>query len=118
MTPISPVSSPQSPVRKVRPSLATLIQKENCEAYRGLVSKYFPAEQVDNALLTMKLESGCNKDAVSPTDDHGLFQINKGLKTFGKQIYDPEFNVKLAYEGFYAKRGWRPWYAVRGILWY
>lgn len=88
-----------------------------CDSYRGLVTKYFPANQVDNALLTMRLESGCNPRAVSLTNDHGLFQINNGLANHGTVIYDPEFNTKLAYEHYFSTRGWTPWYAVRGILW-
>lgn len=60
----------------------------------------------------MSKESGCNPNAVGRTNDHGLFQINKGLAIHGKKIYDPEFNVRLAYEGYYKKRGWNPWYAV------
>lgn len=85
------------------------------ERWRPIVAKYpWPVEQ---AMLTMKRESGGNPYSVSRTDDHGLFQIHRGLATYGTRIYDPEFNIKLAYENYYAKRGWRPWYAVRGILW-
>jgi len=87
------------------------------EQWRPLVAKYFPANQVDNALLTMSRESGGNPRAVSRTNDHGLFQINGGLQTYGEKIYDPEFNVSLAYNHYFKNRGWTPWCAVRGILW-
>lgn len=93
----------------------------NCESYRGLVSKYFPAGQVNNALLTMSKESGCRPTAVSPTNDHGLMQINCTYhcsKVGGdvNALYDPETNVRLASQ-IYAGRGWNAWYAVQGILW-
>lgn len=92
----------------------------NCESYRGLVAAYFPANQVNNALLTMSKESGCNTYAVSPTHDHGLMQINEVhlAKVNGNvnALYDPETNIRLASQIF-AGRGWNAWYAVRGILW-
>ena len=102
----------QQPVR-----VASATYTGGVENWRPLVAKYFPSNQVDNALLTMSLESGGNPRAVSKTDDHGLFQINHGLANYGEKIYDPEFNVSLAYNGFFKTRGWKPWYAVRGILW-
>lgn len=86
----------------------------NVEQWRPIIAKYpWPVEE---AMLTMSRESGGNPNAVSATDDHGLFQIHNGLSNYGPAIYDPETNVRIAY-GMYASRGWRPWYAVRGILW-
>lgn len=92
-----------------------------CEQYRSLLSKYFPADQINNAMLTMQKESGCRSNAVSPTDDHGLMQINCRYhcsKVGGNvnALYDPETNIKLASQ-IYAGRGWTAWYAVQGILW-
>lgn len=100
---------------------STTAPSGNCEAYRGLVAKYFPSSQVNNALLTMKRESGCRPNAVSATNDHGLMQINYrwhagkvgGVKS---RLYDPETNIRIA-AGIYQGRGWSAWYAVRGILW-
>ena len=95
-------------------------QAGNCESYRGLVAKYFPADQVNNALLTMSKESSCNPRAVSPTRDHGLMQINEvHLAKVGGNVnalYDPETNIRVA-SSIFAGRGWNAWYAVRGILW-
>lgn len=86
----------------------------NVEQWRSIVAKYpWP---VDQAMLTMSRESGGNPRAISKTDDHGLFQIHHGLANYGQAIYDPETNVRIAYN-MYKARGWRPWYAVRGILW-
>lgn len=80
----------------------------DCEKYRPLIAKYdWP---VDAAMIVMKNESGCNPNAVGPTDDHGLFQINK------EKIYDPAKNIARAYEkyvgGRVGSRNWSAWYAV------
>lgn len=94
--------------------VATQVVSYNIEQWRPIVAKYpWPVEE---AMLTMTRESGGNPRAVSATDDHGLFQIHNGLTNYGPAIYDPETNVQIAYK-MYAARGWRPWYAVRGILW-
>jgi len=87
----------------------------NAERWRSLVAKYpWPVEQ---AMLVMSRESGGNPRAISATDDHGLFQIHGGYATYGEKIYNPEFNVWLAYNNYYKTRGWTPWYSVQGILW-
>jgi hypothetical protein len=92
----------------------------NCESYRGIVARYFPSHQINNALLTMSKESGCRPNAVSPTNDHGLMQINivHSQKVGGNiaALYNPETNIRIASQIF-AGRGWTAWYAVRGILW-
>ncbi|MEK7447837.1 MAG: transglycosylase SLT domain-containing protein [Patescibacteria group bacterium] len=95
--------------------VATAGVKPNAEQWRSIVAKYpWP---VDQAMLTMSRESGGNPRAISATDDHGLFQIHGGYAKYGEKIYDPEFNISLAYNNYYKTRGWTPWYAVRGILW-
>ncbi|MDO8507428.1 MAG: transglycosylase SLT domain-containing protein [bacterium] len=95
--------------------VATSGVKPNAEQWRSIVAKYpWP---VDQAMLTMSRESGGNPRAISATDDHGLFQIHGGYAKYGEKIYDPEFNISLAYNNYYKGRGWTPWYAVRGILW-
>lgn len=95
--------------------VATQAVSYNVEQWRPIVAKYpWP---VDQAMLVLARESGGNPRAVSKTDDHGLFQIHGGLATYGEKIYDPEFNVALAYNNYYKTRGWRPWYSVQGILW-
>ncbi len=82
--------------------------KGDCEQYRPMVEKYpWPVEA---AMLTMKMESGCNPDAVSDTDDHGLFQLN------GRRVYDPERNIRIAYglyeDGRIGSENFSAWYAV------
>ena len=87
----------------------------SAEQWRPIIAKYpWPVEQ---AMLTMSRESGGNPKAVSATDDHGLFQIHGGYAKYGERIYDPEFNISLAYNHYYKTRGWRPWYAVKNLLW-
>ena len=84
-----------APAASVRPAGA------GCEAYRPLLAQY--AWNVSVAMDVMRRESGCNPNAVSPTNDHGLFQIH------AEPIYDPAANVARAWQK-YAARGWRPWY--------
>lgn len=91
-----------------------------CEQYRPLVSQY--GWNVDQAMVVMSRESGCRTTAVSPTNDHGLFQVNATYhlaKVGGNlnALYDPATNIRIAY-GIYAARGnWSAWYAVKGIYW-
>lgn len=56
----------------------------------------------------MLAESGGNPDAESRTDDQGLFQIHDGYSTYGDRVFDPSFNIQVAY-GYYSRRGWEPW---------
>lgn len=82
----------------------------NCESYRPLVQKYF-GSATPAAMIVMSHESGCDPNAVSPTNDHGLFQLN------GMKIYDPEQNIAVAVGKYLSpRRGSRPnfsaWYAV------
>lgn len=62
-------------------------------------------------------ESGMNPNAVSSTNDHGLFQINAvhagdfqavtGV-SFSSGVYDPELNTIYA-RHLHAQQGWGPW---------
>lgn len=90
------------------------------EQWRELVAAYdWP---VDTALAVMKAESGGNPSASSPTNDHGLMQINwrwqkDRVSNMGgnlDSLYDPAFNVKVAY-AIYSEQGFCPWYAARKI---
>lgn len=85
------------------------------ENWRPLVAKYFPPAEVDNALKVLNCESRGDPNAKSGTDDHGLFQIHAGLATYGQKIYDPEFNVKLAYNHYFKNRFWQPWVCARKL---
>ena len=84
------------------------VSLSGCEQYRGIVSQY--PWDADTALFVMKKESGCNPNAVSPTNDHGLFQIH------GEKIYDPAQNTARAYQKYEGGRvganNFSAWYAV------
>lgn len=91
-------------------ALAAVSINGNCEQYRPLVEKYF-GSATDAAMITMAHESGCDPNQISPTNDHGLFQLN------GIPIYDPEANIAYAYNHKFvtARRGannFSAWYAV------
>lgn len=89
------------------PPATTAKAQGGCEAYAGLVSSY--GWDTSIAMAIMKAESGCNATAVSPTNDHGLFQINQGFALYGQVIYDPAKNVEIAYNQKYLRGGWSHW---------
>lgn len=123
--PVKPVSVASPTVKKVSPKKDTKKKivgvSGNCESWRPLVSKYFPKNQVDNALFVMSKESGCKQTSLSPknhdgTRDRGLFQVNNvhADKVSGNLdlLFDPETNIRIA-SGIYLARGnWSAWYAV------
>jgi hypothetical protein len=69
-----------------------------------------------------RCESGLRPTAVSPTDDHGLFQINAVHKANfttvtgqpWSEIYNPMMNTRYA-KWLYDRQGWAPW-ACRSVL--
>ena len=91
-------------VQRIRPSIFS-----GCEAYRPLVSQY--SWPIDTVLQIMYAESGCNPDAISSTNDHGLMQLH------GIRIYDPAQNIAYAYNEKYLKGGFRHWsVCTKGIV--
>lgn len=72
-----------------------------CEQYKPLVAKY--SWDINVAMAVMYAESGCNPNAVSSTNDHGLFQLH------GIPIYNPAENVAYAYNNKYLAGGWSHW---------
>ena len=78
------------------------------DCYRGM-KQVFPEYLWATASDIISRESSGVATAVSPTNDHGCFQINKGLAIYGTKIYDPVFNAKVAYNQKYLKGGWRHW---------
>lgn len=118
-----PVELPVPPPVPVTPDKSTETRaavKSDVEQWRPLVSRFdWPVEE---ALAIMNCESGGNPNAKSPTNDHGLMQINKGLQNYGEQIYDPVFNVEIAYKFYYRGKGqggkdrlWQPWSCARKL---
>lgn len=98
------------PVVSRAPVAPTGNASADCEQYRGLIAKYFPASQINNAITTMRAESGCRSWVISPTNDYGLFQIN------GEDVRDPEANIARAWQKYVGGRvgsnNWSAWYAV------
>ena len=72
------------------------------------------------AIRIAECESGMNPGAVSPTNDHGLFQINivhRGqfeavTGAPWSSVYDPELNTVYA-RYLYGQQGWGPWTCAR-----
>lgn len=92
------------------------------EQWRSLVAKYFPADQVDNALAIMQRESGGNPSAhnpgtaIVPEDSWGLFQINLNAHPqMATGVTDGETNIQYAWQLFQGQ-GWAPWYTNAKLL--
>lgn len=56
-----------------------LTSGDGCMGYRDLVERAFGAREANTACRVMWCESRGNPNAVSPTNDHGLLQINAGV---------------------------------------
>jgi hypothetical protein len=71
-------------------------------------------ENCQEAIAVAKAESGLRCNAMSPTNDHGLFQINAihFPKFKGKDPYDCDANIEVAYE-IYKRQGFYPWTVYR-----
>jgi hypothetical protein len=94
----------------------------------ALVRKYFPADQVGNAMAVARCESGHANRVSKPNGngsrDFGVFQINDGgtiqaaLRRLGVRFsdisdarakaLDPAMNVRMA-RTIWESRGWQPW---------
>ena len=99
-TPAQPTALPPAP--QIVTSAANL-----CASYVPMFAQY--GWNTDVAMAICSAESRGNPNAVSPTDDYGLMQINHGLEIYGSAIYDPAFNIKIAYTIKYLGNGWLPW---------
>lgn len=76
------------------------------EDWKADIARYICTKDWDckTAVAVAMAESGLNPDAKSPTNDHGVMQLN------GKKIYNAQQNIDEAYE-MYKRRGWQPWAA-------
>jgi len=79
------------------------------------MKRHFPESQWKNASAIITAESGGNPASVSKTNDHGCFQINKGLQAYGPKIYEADFNAYIAYTAKYARHGWKPWTTAKKL---
>jgi soluble lytic murein transglycosylase-like protein len=106
------------PVVSTTPTL-TRAPAASTEPWRSLVAKYWPANQVDNALAVMRQESGGNptqhnNNPATGDDSWGLYQINRyGSLAKGRPLPDwlatPENNIAYAAD-MYRAQGWEPWH--------
>lgn len=85
------------------------------EQWRGLVSAYFPPEDVERVLCLMQIESGGDPTARNPSSSAtGLMQVMYSLwgPPFGltsrAQLEDPDTNLRIA--AYIRKvQGWTAW---------
>lgn len=79
-------------------------------------TRFAPLGEAENAKRIVTCESQWNPRAVSRTDDHGLFQINRRWNATawkrGESIYDPVWNT-LSAARFLDERGWDDWTCAR-----
>lgn len=92
------------------------------ERWRPLVSSYFPAARVDEALTVIRCESYGDPNAYNPySGAGGLFQflpstwatVSPRAGFEGAGVFDPEANIGTAawLTGYYASKGSDPWSA-------
>lgn len=92
------------------------------ERWRPLVSSYFPAARVDEALTVIRCESYGDPNAYNPySGAGGLFQflpstwatVSPRAGFEGASVFDPEANIGTAawLTGYYASKGSDPWSA-------
>ena len=100
---------PVDPVEEVPVTTVVVIGRTELER---MVVEAFP-EDPHTAMRIVTCESNWNPNAVSRTDDHGLFQINRihlqpGGVGYGMDPYDPKQNIQIA-RALYEQSGWYPW---------
>jgi len=93
-------------------------QKQTDDEWEELIAKYFPADQVVNAIKVMRCESGVPDRVSKPnrngTRDYGLMQINSihAWRVGGdlNALLDPDTNIRVASEIYQdARNSWQPW---------
>lgn len=111
---IKEAAKPQ-PQPTPQPKIAVVSPVGSCEQYRPIVEKYSWSTAAAMLIMDVESEGGlipngnCDPNAISPTNDHGLFQIHNGLALYGQQIYEPAFNTSIAYNVKYLHGGFSHW---------
>jgi hypothetical protein len=122
------VALPKQNETKSTPHLTPQIAKshqitDGVLAWQNLIAKYFPQEEVVNALKIASKENGAGDPGRTHrnrngTVDYGLFQINSvhAAKVGGnlEKLKDPETNVKVAFQ-IWQEQGWRPWTTAKKL---
>lgn len=87
-----------------------------------LALKYWPPDDAITALAVAGAESGyrirARNYARNHTNDYGVYQINEIHKPDLDRIYDPEYNVKMAFQVYTQRKrrdgiGWTAWVAFK-----
>lgn len=113
--PTTEAPAPTTTVAPTTTTTTTAAPPATGGSMEDIVRRHFGAA-APAAFRIISCESGWNPNAVSRTNDHGLFQINAvHAGTFTQvtgapwsQIYDPELNTIYA-KYLYDQSGWGPW---------
>lgn len=87
-----------------------------CTPQQWIATHFDSAGQTDSATRVATCESNLDPNAVSPTNDHGLFQINAVHRADFERVtgqpwsavYHPEYNAMFA-RWLFDQQGWGPW---------
>ncbi len=92
-------------------ALPTRASDSSYKAIAWKVSQAVFGSYASTAFCVAGWETGhtYNPYAVSKTDDHGEWQIHRGLETYGPRIYNIWFNARVAYRMSRGGRNWAPW---------
>jgi|GEM_PF-6423547 len=87
---------------------ASISQEDLNSDYDAYFQEYFGSSwKIAKAIG--EAESHLNPLDVSSTNDYGIMQIHNGLAKYGPQIFDPETNIRIAAQDYWAGRGFSPW---------
>ena len=130
LAPMQPSPTPTStpmPQPFPTPTLTPEGEKHTAPKWKDLVSRYFPNEEVNNALNVMFKESSGNPTGTpnvnkNGSKDYGLMQINDihapEIKAkFGytmDDMLDPEKNIRVA-QWLWNRFGWKPWSTAESL---
>ena len=123
-----PTPTPMTTATPTSMPTPTLLPEAPTNPYMGMLSQYFPSNQVNNASNVMFRESSFNPNLINPnrdrhgSQDFGLFQVNdywqrENLANQGltpADVLDPETAIKFA-AWLYGRQGWQPWVAARNL---
>lgn len=106
-----------APAQVVKPAVTLATQTaqvqtvaQGCDSYRKVFDSY--AWNVNTAIAICKAESNGNTNAISPSQDRGLMQINAihaDMVNYNlNALYNPVTNISVAYR-VYLSQGWYGW---------
>lgn len=95
-----------APVASAPAVAQPVVYASGCSSYKPTFAQY--GWNISVAMAICEAESSGNPNAVSTTDDYGLMQIHDGLALYGSKIFDPYFNISIAYIK-YQTQGWEAW---------